>query len=118
MKLAVICGGRTYKKDPTEKIQLRFVNESVRRVKETLESQGWKTESLIAKTTKAYTDVLQNYKGMNVDEYLFYFIGHGFSSNSVEFEIFLEENELTIKQLINATKSLLGTTYKNISLVY
>jgi len=44
MKLAVICGGRTYKEDALEYDQLKHIGRSVEKVTETLESRGWKCE--------------------------------------------------------------------------
>jgi len=117
MKLAVICGGRTYKEDVFEDDQLKHIGRSVEKVTETLGSRGWKCEPFMAKTTKTYTDILRNYKEETIDEYLFYFTGHGDGSKRTTFKIFLEENTLNIEDLIEETKTTLGRFPKKIALV-
>ena len=118
MKLAFICGGRTYKKDSTEKNQLQFIDHSVEKVTEVLNSHRWKCESIEhLQSTKEYMDVLANYKNETIDEFLFYFTGHGYGNKNSTFEIYLEENELTIEQLKKATISTFQRQPRKIALV-
>jgi hypothetical protein len=117
MKLAIICGGRSYKKSSTESKQLRYIDDSVNEVTKTLDHNGWICKPVRLQTTKEYTDLLVNYKNKRIDEFLFYFTGHGFGSNSVTFEIYLGENELTIEQLLQATKKGLGRSPSKIGLI-
>lgn len=116
MKLAVICAGRAQLEDEAP---LTFIGDSVKRVLETLENHGWKTVPYQnAKSVEDFKNLFTDYHDSKIDDFLFYYIGHGYGNNIDTFQIYFKEHPLTIEQIMkDAIKGALGYYPKNMALV-
>jgi hypothetical protein len=114
MKLAIICGGR----DAVEQTDtpLQFIENSLEKVKETLELNNWICKPLRINTLEEYNTWLDNIcKSEQVEEFLFYYTGHGVYGNStsqVGFQLCFKGQKATIAQLIDETMKVFPTKEK------
>lgn len=117
MRLAFICGGRKWAKDPDEEKQLNIVN-SLNRINSTLKNHTWSTKIIQPLNEVKYKEFIQdNYSTQEVDELLFYYVGHGDGGIVLDFEIFFENQGISIKKLIHITKQAFKNSPKKIVLV-
>ena len=111
MKLAIICGGR----DAVEKTDtpLQFIENSMKKVEETLELNNWICKPLRIDTLENYNTWLDDIcKSEQVEEFLFYYTGHGVYGNSISqvgFQLCFKEQKATIAQLIDETRKVFST---------
>jgi len=111
MKLAIICGGR----DAVEKTDtpLRFIENSLEKVEETLELNNWICKPLRINTLEEYNTWLDDIcKNEQVEEFLFYYTGHGVYGNSISqvgFQLCFKGQKATIAQIIDETRKVFST---------
>jgi len=116
MKLAVVCEGKA---QLNNEAPLKFIGASVDRVSETLSANGWECVPYRnAKSIKDFKNLLIDYVDTNIDDFLFYYIGHGYGNNIDTFQIYFDEHPLTIEQVMkDLIKGALKRYPKNIALV-
>jgi hypothetical protein len=112
MRLAIICGGRASADIEHNSKPLKYIGNSIKKVKSTLENNNWTCkENYLSKDIDI--DNLDNFllglkeilKAQEVDEFLFYYTGHGKYGNSksqVDFQLRLESEQITIGQLVES----------------
>lgn len=117
MRLAVICGGRPSFDILNNAKPLLYIENSILKVKETLEENSWVCkENCISKEIEI--DSLDNFfRSLNsiveekeINEFLFYYTGHGMYGNSkskVDFQLRLESEQVTIAQLVDTIHKVL-----------
>lgn len=110
MRLAIICGGRASADIEHNTNPLKYISNSIEKVKETLEENSWICkENYIEKDIEF--DTLDNFfinlkhivKNEEINEFLFYYTGHGKYGNTkskTDFQLRLESEQITIAQLV------------------
>ena len=115
MKLAIVCGGKA---QLSKESPLQYIADTLNDVVISLEKNSWTCIRFTkASSTKEYIKLFENYKGSKIDEFLFYYIGHGSGSKHEEFEIHFESHSLTVHQVKNNTKEALGRYPKRMAFV-
>jgi len=115
MRLAIICGG--IPKLSTEE-PLQYIGDSVDNVISVLNNNQWKCIPFKeATSTTDYKNLLSVYKGQKIEEFLFYYIGHGTGSMMREFRIHFQENPLSVNDIKEATINALERYPKKMALV-
>jgi len=114
MKLVVICGGRTKQNpgDDNEK-ELEYIENSIEKVSEALSTNGWTCYSIIPTVPNDYVSFLKTIvENKEIDEYIFYYMGHGDYNSDVDFEFQIgsleKPVECSIVKLISETKRAFG----------